>query len=621
MAYIYFKINTFKTILFITIINQIYTNKELDNFLLDIETQVKKISNAAELSFKSGNRCSEDNCSACSRTSCSKELAAELTCNTDYKSISCPNCTGVGYYTNTDFSSVHFVNNTATNINDNSISEIVCSTSQLDPIFIENHYENKTKWQYVGTYNGIFREFPAKIKCSNYDPRLRPWYIASSTGLKNVIIMIDNSASMGKDSNIIKALVKRIVMTLGMHDYIGIVTFNDEAKQYRPHLIASNQKNKGLIYTYIDELAFIQTTNYEKGFKSTYELLSNSIDDGQETGCRTIIMLLTDGFDEADKNDPIVGETKIPNLLTLINTLDKNYNAMFFTYAIGQKVANTFLLELSCDKKGISEVVPSEEHIEKAMNSYSTVLASGINRNNSNVIWTEPYTDYNGLGEMTTASFPIYDYSTTIPYLIGVAGVDILMSDIYSFGEKNYTSIITKLKGRSSGCDEISLNNCQLEYLRGNDSKCINLKYSTLDIFTDCQPIIKPLTCKISPAKFNNPICSIPVDSLDIDIPQMNNCCGVETCVSQGLSNHVIILLIIIVFGILVYFYWLLKKDHNPTMDPDDRESLNEDLTGKQTIKESIYSNKFDVRKKNKIKRHYDSDNIDDNSIEMQTKK
>lgn len=32
--------------------------------------------------------------------------------------------------------------------------------------------------------------------CQNYDPRIRPWYIAAITGAKNVIIVIDRSASM-----------------------------------------------------------------------------------------------------------------------------------------------------------------------------------------------------------------------------------------------------------------------------------------------------------------------------------------------------------------------------------------------------------------------------------------
>ena len=51
--------------------------------------------------------------------------------------------------------------------------------------------------------NGVWRSFPGTLygndesgNCKDYDPRMRPWYIAATTGGKNLIVIIDTSGSM-----------------------------------------------------------------------------------------------------------------------------------------------------------------------------------------------------------------------------------------------------------------------------------------------------------------------------------------------------------------------------------------------------------------------------------------
>ena len=57
--------------------------------------------------------------------------------------------------------------------------------------------------QYIGTYYGYFRVYPAHeqpnfngICTKDYDPRVRPWYVAATTGSKNILIVLDVSKSM-----------------------------------------------------------------------------------------------------------------------------------------------------------------------------------------------------------------------------------------------------------------------------------------------------------------------------------------------------------------------------------------------------------------------------------------
>lgn len=54
------------------------------------------------------------------------------------------------------------------------------------------------RWQYYGSTAGVFRLFPGREWDTNfagfyndYDPRLRPWYIAATSGPKDVVIVLD----------------------------------------------------------------------------------------------------------------------------------------------------------------------------------------------------------------------------------------------------------------------------------------------------------------------------------------------------------------------------------------------------------------------------------------------
>ncbi len=38
---------------------------------------------------------------------------------------------------------------------------------------------------------------------NNYDPRIRPWYVAASTGPKDVVLILDTSGSMGNYGRIV----------------------------------------------------------------------------------------------------------------------------------------------------------------------------------------------------------------------------------------------------------------------------------------------------------------------------------------------------------------------------------------------------------------------------------
>lgn len=80
---------------------------------------------------------------------------------------------------------------------------MVCASASLDDQFkyVKYWMSDKIGRAYFGSNFGLFRGFPAYYQgssssCSDYDPRFRPWYVAATSGSKNIVLIIDVSGSM-----------------------------------------------------------------------------------------------------------------------------------------------------------------------------------------------------------------------------------------------------------------------------------------------------------------------------------------------------------------------------------------------------------------------------------------
>ena len=72
---------------------------------------------------------------------------------------------------------------------------------------------------------------------ADYDPRVRPWYIAATSGPKDVVIVIDCSQSMaGRKFNMAKSIAITVLNTLTKQDYVNVVCgqepYYDEVGKY-----------------------------------------------------------------------------------------------------------------------------------------------------------------------------------------------------------------------------------------------------------------------------------------------------------------------------------------------------------------------------------------------------
>lgn len=157
--------------------------------------------------------------------------------------------------------------------------------------------------------------------------------------------------------------------------------------------------------------------------------------------------------------------------LNLIQTRNTG-NAFIVSYVLGQDDSTETILEyprkISCGNRGLYSHITSTSDLVGAMNNYYQFLAVGLNRRS--VVWSEPYEDALGIGQVTTASLPIYDNTTQPPTLVGVAGVDVRMEVFNSFGDSS-TDLLGYLIQRSSVCSSFSLSDCEFERLR-DDFPC-----------------------------------------------------------------------------------------------------------------------------------------------------
>ena len=103
---------------------------------------------------------------------------------------------------------------------------------------LEKDREKRFGKAYIGTSSGSFRSYPTlrKLdeetgKCTEYDPRYRPWYTTATSGSKNILLFIDVSSSMnGFRIKLAKDAAIAVIKTLSINDFVGVIIFAKEAK-------------------------------------------------------------------------------------------------------------------------------------------------------------------------------------------------------------------------------------------------------------------------------------------------------------------------------------------------------------------------------------------------------
>jgi len=305
------------------------------------------------------------------------------------------------------------------NPTDSQVIETVCFTRGLDDYFAQKRAADEAFWRlqigyepssmYFGSHNGAFRLSPATqdISCGAFDPRTRDWYVAASSGPKNIVMVLDRSGSMRDNGKIdlLKEAAKRIIATTTVADRIAIVPFSDQAAEISDggYLYEATDESKDSLMEQVDALQPEGGTNFEAAFMTAFDLLDRSIANEANVNCNTAILFLTDGIMNPDGAAP---EDVIQLVLNRLNvtaaTLSEPIQLFSYSVSGGDPAVEDFPKRLACATgTGVFSRIDYEEDIVLSLASYYRLLALGLGSgpNEGFSAWVGPYTYFDSGGE------------------------------------------------------------------------------------------------------------------------------------------------------------------------------------------------------------------------------
>ena len=383
---------------------------------------------------------------------------------------------------------------------------------------------------------------------STYDPRIRPWYVAASSGPKDVILILDTSGSMQSEDRLglMKEAAKRVIGTLGVSDYFSVIEFNDNANHVgttdsSSGLLRADSDNKKAMMEKVDALEASGGTQFITGFDLAFKTFKSSDLVELSSNCHKAILFLTDGDNKDDTG-------------ILINFIDQQLSAydeekrpVLFTYSFGAGATNDVPKNIACAQDGIWAPVDDGGDLARSMGAYYKYFAYGLSDAQAQnfVAWVEPY-EFATTGELgTTSSAPVYDRSVDPPILAGVVGMDFPFSAMERAlgeeGEEGRAEILQGIVARSvANCPALNLTFCQRQSLReygSGDQSNPSFKCPARNN-TVCQTtVLKPQLC-------DNPSLSYPAEVWNNDLNdgrtyEEKACCSVgeEPRIANTLSD------------------------------------------------------------------------------------
>jgi len=300
------------------------------------------------------------------------------------------------------------------NPTDHELVETVCYSRRAEEYMVRKYEEDSAfwaqygtapSWTYFGAHNGMFRQVPATLAnvCGKYDPRTRPWYVAASSGPKDVVIVIDTSGSMDEYGRMRLAIeaAATIVSMLTVADRVAIVPFADSARILNggggggatATLIRATNDNKRKIVSAIRGLSATGSTNFYEAFARTFDALDATIRRESTTGCNIAVLFLTDGqITEGPGPDAVI---------SLVNERTADLSARYgrktvvFTFSLGLNADTRTTKQIACATGGIFTQVDDYAlggDLVTTMSSYFKLFALGLGEgdNDDFTAWVEP---------------------------------------------------------------------------------------------------------------------------------------------------------------------------------------------------------------------------------------
>ena len=479
------------------------------------ETAISVMASQAQNAFY--NRCSDRN--SCGTTSTSMPCSVPA-CGSEFPSSKGFQCTGAwGVDAGTCGSAtqlVRSVNTSAvrfavgTDFTSFETQAFVCSSTRMDPTFIQANTAGSLKaWQYTSDTLGSIRLWPGapqgrgSTQCNNYDPRLRPWFIAASSGPKDIIMIFDTSGSMltstafGTRHSLVQNALVALLGTLTTNDWVSLIQFSDSATVLGGHttLQAATAEHVTDLQNRVKAAGASGGTSFLPPFRKAFQLFSDTTESSR---CTKIILFLTDGV-------ATDGASTVVEIQSLRATVTGRVH--IFTYAMSSSADTVVPKAVACDNDGVFATINDGTDPLTEMQSYFRFIATGLD--SDTVRWTTPYEDAFGLGQMVTGARAVYDRrDASNPLLVGVVGADVTMSELEQYAD--FRTVVGELVARGSGCPTISLTDCQMQKLRERESSAsvCPAPAPVTSTCTQSADSVEATPCTGSSSNLNNMLCT-----------------------------------------------------------------------------------------------------------------
>jgi len=318
------------------------------------------------------------------------------------------------------------------------IIETACYSLLAEDFMVSKYKESEQFWAkyntqpssfYFGGHDGLFRQVPAlhQVQCGCYDPRRRPWFVAASSGRKNVVLVIDVSGSMDDTRSngrmrMAKEAADTIVDTLTTADSFAVIAFNTSAYQLgnTDLLIVANSANKERLKAEMYKLEPDGITNFRAAFMTAFDAIDKSLENEEFTPGPFAILFMTDGkIGENMTDTQREEETKEVIDLVIERTTklsEKSQDVTIFTYSLSKEADVNVTKNISCSTGGIWSPVEDCGNLVGTMSSYYKLFALG---NLNTVTWVDTYKDFFRGVNGTTVSVPVYDRRVDPPIFLG----------------------------------------------------------------------------------------------------------------------------------------------------------------------------------------------------------
>lgn len=531
--------------------------------IIDAKLQIIKDQTAQSYT----NMCSS--CSVCSYHSCSINRPDDRSCARDIGNHPrCLNCKTARMIEESNASTVIANRFSTPSLVDPILRQNICFTANVEKTMFDVYNDVEwIKWTKLSTSAGVQKVIVGGVQCGTYDPRADPAYIAATTGRKNIVLLIDTSNFISpSELKLAKSYSQQIVNLLQTQDRLLVLRYSNTVEGYNTTLDQATTEMRSKVNTYIDGLSISNTgtvADLNNAISYLYDRLSASKTNNLiNANSDILIFIVTSG--NYNNNDVTIYNT-IAFKESQLNTTQK---IIYIPSIIGNDSPQSFFTSIYCQKTGIMNISMDQDDVNSNILRVINFLTYTNNASPDKTLWNDWWDNKGELGQVITAAQPIYDKTTTPPFLIGVVTIDVRLEDFedFSTSETDYTTLAPNFQQNNPNVPFVlNLNTCQLEDLRSY--KCL----SSTQYASQCNASTPLKTefskCSVSYSKVfcENENSLVVEDSLPDDL----TCCRCVAGSPKGaiIAGYCVLFALAVLILIAIIYWCCCKEKENSTQE------------------------------------------------------